>query len=440
MRNKIAFSPEQAMLLSLCGRFLHQARSNEALPAMPEPFDWNALRVLALRHGVAGIVLKAVRQHGRESGIPQEVAGDLSRAWRATAFRNALLLNEYTSVAHAFNTAKIDFLPLKGISFLGTLYGDIGLRPCGDMDILVAGSTIQKAEQVLTANGYKKKREPQDIHSSHFHSIFLKKNKNFTAVLELHWDIDRPGSVYAINIGEIFKRSAETTRGGYVCRQPSLEDNIILNCFHITRSFSSGKILSLKNFIDVAAIISQNSPAISWPTLHARAEKYGVLRPVFLVLFMGTGFFNIHVPLPLWSTLERKGLAYEDIETLVRERMFHTQQAAPKLPNAFRRFIGSARPDADSGSLLQHMARVACEAFKREYYTMHAQGLFAIGTKGLRRIAGALKNNISSVCLFIFQRTSMQQRIRAEQGKKDAIGKINAWLRDTEKDTYHENV
>ena len=430
MSRAVKISPEQAIILCFCSQMLHLQKSKEHSEEIPTPLDWNFVRFLALRHGIAGMALKAIDQKAWNSCIPPDILGDFRNAYRTTAFKNALLLKEYTIVAQAFNAANIDFMPLKGISFLGSLYGEIGLRPCGDMDILVADSVLQQAGHILIANGYKKKREPRNIRSKHFHSVYSKEHKFFTVVLELHWDIERPGSIYAIKIEEIFKRATEISQNGYVCRHPSLEDSILLNCIHLARSLSSGKIMPLKNFIDVATIIAKNFSAINWPALHERSEKYRVVRPVFLVLLMVELFFHLHIPLPLWSTLERKGLGHEHIETIVNERIFFQPQVATNLPNAFLRLVGRQTPDAKRGNIIQHMSRVACNVFKREYYTMRDQGVIAIGTKGLRKTAVALKNNISSLALFIFRRTSMQQRIQCEQGKKDSIGTINKWLKD----------
>ncbi len=51
--------------------------------------------------------------------------------------RNQRNLKELDNLSHMFAQAEIPMVVLKGICFMLTIYPDIGLRPMGDMDILV---------------------------------------------------------------------------------------------------------------------------------------------------------------------------------------------------------------------------------------------------------------------------------------------------------------
>jgi hypothetical protein len=197
------------------------------------------------------------------------------------------------------------------------------------------------------------------------------------------------------------------------------------------RSFSSGQIMALKNFIDVAAIITHNFQVIRWQVLRERSEQYRVLRPVFLVLFMVQEFFHISIPLPLWSILEQQGLTHENIQMLVSERIFCAPRCIQKFPNAFLQFFGRQSPGAGRHSIVKHMARVACQAFTKEYYRVEENSIMAICKRGLRKIAVSLKNNIISTVFFVFRRASMERKIQSEQEKKSRLAEINKWLQNT---------
>lgn len=417
---QLQLSAEHKIILDCCC-----SKSGDFANTYSQSIDWPYLVGLSKRHGVAGFVTQTMGKINNTAGIPAETYKILKRGYYKTAYKNTILLKEYRAIARSFTLHAIDFMPLKGIAFLEDMYSNIALRPCEDIDILVAGKDTGKAEKTLIASNYKKIKQSSAFRARHFHTVFYKEINRVSVCVELHWDIDYADSAFAININDILARAVTVDGDQYRYLLPSVEDMIILNTFHLVRSETPDKIMPLKNFCDVANIISSSSRPIDWGVIQRRAHTYKVLRPVFLVLLLLQDFFNLNIPLPLEPVLKQEGLDREQLALIVRERIFFKLQKTQKLPVGFLNLLTNSRPH-----LFRHFIKVALAAFTSEYYKWGDQSIISIGRTGLRKIVASLRNHITSLFLYFFDRTAIRHQIKTELTTRDRLARINDWLRN----------
>lgn len=162
---------------------------DEALVARVDPGAFQ--RMLHL-HGLAGLLDMRHREQLRQ--LPASLTDSLKKL-RMHGVSNALRqAGACMEVVKGLEQAGIPTLPLKGVALSWRLYGDIGVRHSGDIDLLIDPDQVSPAVQVLTQMGYVPTFAlPQSaLHwRERMRSVH---HVNFThprgAYLELHWRTD----------------------------------------------------------------------------------------------------------------------------------------------------------------------------------------------------------------------------------------------------------
>lgn len=116
------------------------------------PECWKDVTRLAVRHGLAPMLLHAAKSAGID------VSGD---AWqeviakaRHTAMQYTLLDLARSQVGEHLAAQRIDHLWLKGIVLAGSVYPHPTLRPMGDLDVLIHGADRDAARAAVQTLGY----------------------------------------------------------------------------------------------------------------------------------------------------------------------------------------------------------------------------------------------------------------------------------------------
>jgi hypothetical protein len=115
---------------------------------------WEALASQAQAEGLAPLLYWVFSKSGRFSSIPEPVRQALRSSYAGTWMQNQTLLKELETLAGHFHAAGIPLVLLKGACFALTVYPDIGLRPMGDLDVLVPASQLCAAVKIACSLGY----------------------------------------------------------------------------------------------------------------------------------------------------------------------------------------------------------------------------------------------------------------------------------------------
>ena len=108
---------------------------------------WDRVLASANSEGLSPMVYWTLSRSEILNSLPEPVRHKLSAAYAVTWLQNDHLLNELRILTEWCRAAAIPIVLLKGACFALTIYPDIGLRPMGDMDVLVpAGRRAQVAE------------------------------------------------------------------------------------------------------------------------------------------------------------------------------------------------------------------------------------------------------------------------------------------------------
>jgi hypothetical protein len=134
----------------------------EAHQTLPFPAEWSAfsaaewdqLVLNAHAQGLAPLLYWILSKSGKFSSIPETARNTLRGMYSATWMNNQLILRELETFARAFKQVGIPLLALKGACYALTIYPDIGLRPMGDLDVLIPAAMRSEAVRIARSLGY----------------------------------------------------------------------------------------------------------------------------------------------------------------------------------------------------------------------------------------------------------------------------------------------
>ena len=155
--------------------------------------DWERVGELAVSHGLAPLLVAAVTDSTPAVLLPDSVRNELKAHYYRTAAHNALLFQHASNILVRLERAQAPAVVLKGVALAAGLYADPGLRPMGDIDLLVPRERLPAAMAALRAAEY----EPETLGISDELTDMVAYEVNFdqdsgtcTPVrVELHWNL-----------------------------------------------------------------------------------------------------------------------------------------------------------------------------------------------------------------------------------------------------------
>lgn len=155
-------------------------------PLSAPVIDGAAVTRVAVRHGLAAVVVERLRETG--APVPARLEAQSARRARATLHQ----LEESLALDDAFRAAGVPLLFLKGVTLAARLnHGRVGLRPSVDIDVAVARKDVERAWEILTSMGYRTLSPARPLPTS-ARRLFRWASKD-----SVH---QRPGSAHAVEL------------------------------------------------------------------------------------------------------------------------------------------------------------------------------------------------------------------------------------------------
>lgn len=290
------------------------------------PEEWEALIEEAMKQEVLPLLYHYLKE--LDISIPKELEEKVKQAFLKTALRNSILYEETQRILRVFNRKGIPLLLLKGI-YLAMVYENIGLRPMGDIDILIQEKHIREAHNILLSLGWKNTHNckllgAQGVRALHYNlpgkGIFLDLQWEL-----LGWHLPFKGAE------EIWTRAKEIKLGDVKALVLSPDDLLIHLCLHTAIHTSLG--ISLRMLCDINELIKRQGKEMNWEAISARAKKWGVIRPVYLILRITSQLFATDIS-PMWlSSIEPSDFDKCYIELAIEQ--LGAQDRHLKMPHSF---------------------------------------------------------------------------------------------------------
>jgi hypothetical protein len=258
-----------------------------AEPASLESLDWADLIDLARRNRVAPLAQAALA--GR-AGVPETVRTELLAAARRSFVETSLTAQALRDIVPALGA--LPWVVLRGPVLGASLYGDLMLRPFGDLDILVAPECVAEAAAALRSIGLRlpERDLPEAYYRRyHLHLRLVRPGQAGPVAVELHWALDHPFTLFTVDVAGILARRREVRAESVTVSMPCPDDLILTLSQHTVKHAvqlpywtgvgQAAQIVrtgSLLQLYDIALALRAFGSCLNWQALASRAVQWGV--------------------------------------------------------------------------------------------------------------------------------------------------------------------
>jgi len=263
---EIPLSREPRALVGVIRWFVGATSEQELEEFFRGGIRWDVLLEQAEREGITGLVALALQRLGPRA----DLASNLDRwraATRAVVASNLTALSELAALRAALREDRRQVILLKGAALLDDQYGGrVGLRPLGDIDLLLRPSDLPWVAGWLQRRGYAPVSSSSPFFSRGVVSFDL-----HTGIVGSEW-VGRKARAFRLDPLTIWREAK--------LREPADTTTLVLSPVHLRLQLA---VHALKHsysrliwLVDLALVL-RDAP---WPALLEYARASGALRPL----------------------------------------------------------------------------------------------------------------------------------------------------------------
>ena len=307
-------------VLVACSRIdLSPGDATRLAAAIAVDLDWEYLLRTANVNGIVPLLHRHLLAAGNRP-VPAEVRDALRKRQAASTQAGLLLTAALVEALRALAAAGIEPIPFKGPLLAAAVYGDLGLRPFRDVDILVRPSELPAAVDVLRRIGWSvapgQGAPATRLRCAWVSDLLLARGNT---LLELHWRLTQPYFGIADTLDDLRDDLVEAALAGHVARTLSPTTLLLYLCVH----GATHRWCRLEWICDVAEMLRRD-PRIDWDCLSHRARAIGAARMLGLGAFLAADLLGAPLPAAL-AELARRG----EIRSLARAVYRHVPDENP---------------------------------------------------------------------------------------------------------------
>ena len=290
------------------------------------PTDWDLLVGKAHVEGVGPLVYWTLSRSGKFSALPESARNSLRAMYTSTWIHNQRIFKELEVLSRLFNQAQIPVVVLKGACFALTIYPDIGLRPMGDLDLLVPASRLAEAVEIAESLGYADANPEASpgLHDLLSHHACLQKPGPGSITLEIHYSLVADKSfVYAVPV-DWFWEQTEALNGPSQGRFEDLRmltpaAQVLYAASHAMLQHG-GKNAPLRWFYDLDRLIRFYADRMDWDLLLSQAGKFEWGSALDAALSQTRAYFNTPIPEQARARLSEQSDRHGGLVALLKNR------------------------------------------------------------------------------------------------------------------------
>ena len=262
--------------------------------------DWDHLWRLGHVHEVLPLLVTTITALGGSIHPPEAWSSDAQRRRSATLLQNRSLLGELLATLDAMSAAGVEAIPVKGLVLTEMLYGNLALRPAGDIDVLVRADDLPAAREALRGRGYEQEAVPayEERHHPFHDAPYYRPGPFRHTALELHHGLSAPRQ-FKMDAASLWERSVTTELFGRTLRVLGPEDTLLHLAVHRARA-----PLRLRWLVDIAELMRRSGPELDIAFLLGQARAIGARTTLSMTLELSERLLGAPVPPALTQGLE----------------------------------------------------------------------------------------------------------------------------------------
>ncbi|MBP8273913.1 MAG: nucleotidyltransferase family protein [Acidobacteria bacterium] len=228
---------------------------------------------------------------GRSRLVPPAAWNRLSSACQAVAFKNLAAYAQLSRLIGALQADNIPVLLLKGAHLAPEVYGNLALREMLDFDVMVPLARIADAVTIAQGLDFVAPR-PISVELDTSLRAHVTALRHPTALLELHWNLNRPGQPYSVTPEPFWERAqpVASVPGALGLCPDDLLQHV---CVHATLMHQCEA--GIRPYLDIAVLIERDHDTLHWPTIVEAARQRGWSRGVALALMLAADLVGADV-------------------------------------------------------------------------------------------------------------------------------------------------
>jgi hypothetical protein len=271
-------------ILLLCARpELDDAAVGRLLGLLQDGPDWHLLFELANGYRMTPRLTLWLNRHAQDLLI-DEVRSALHEYHVQSTRHNLLLAAEVLRIIDLLAAAGMDVVSFKGPVSAMLVYGDLALRACGDIDLLVRQHDHARAEQILESTGYKVMQHYDvAMQSSLWH-------EQRQISVDLHWGI--PPDHLHLRSDLLWEAVEPVELLGRPVPSFSARDTLLVTAVNVVKEYWKP---SLHQLTDVV-VITRDYRDEDWRAAFSRARDIGCQRLLVAALLLARRLLDVPLP------------------------------------------------------------------------------------------------------------------------------------------------
>ena len=283
-----AASPaEWSLLLAAGSACSGSEKQNRIDPLLAESLSWETVLDLADRHGLVSLLYESLSSVTRD--VPTDTLRVLRERHQINLHKSLFLARELIRILNRLQPAGIAVMPYKGLTLAEQMYGDIALRPAGDIDLLIRPGDFCCIKQAVSELGY----TPHQQLSEAEERAYLESGYECTFdsdagrnLLEVQWAVQPRFYAVDVDVNALFQRAVTVSVAGHQMKTPSPEDQLLILSVHAAKHVW-GRLIWLCDIARIAQL-----PDLNWDWITREAGTLGIARILRITLLLANRFLD----------------------------------------------------------------------------------------------------------------------------------------------------
>lgn len=258
--------------------------------ALLPSLDWGRWLALADEHGVLALAARRARECD-DLAIPPDVLRNLTERYRAQAFFTLGMTAELFRLLNHLASRAIGALVIKGPVLSMRCYGDPGLRPYGDLDLIVRERDVRLVTELMIGLGYQPRIPLAAIDAGRAPGEYVFRHAQSGILVEFHTESTFRYHPRPVSVEKLFARRASVRFDGHEAAALSPEDELVLISIHAAKHCWT----RLLWIADVAAFAS-HVENLDWKRAFSIACEVGAERMLRVGLHLAAALLKLDLP------------------------------------------------------------------------------------------------------------------------------------------------
>lgn len=282
---------EWSLLLAALAIPSNQENLDRAGALLREPLLWAFVLEAAERHGVVPLLYQALSRIGDD--VPSDKMRWLKERHQVNLHKSLILARELIRILDRLDSLGIAVLPYKGLTLAEAMYGDMALRPAGDIDLLVRPQDFRRIKEAVADLGYTPHVQLSELEERAYLVTGYECAFDSAAgrnLLELQWAIQPRFYAVDVEMESLFQRAVTVVVAGRPMKTLSPEDQVLILSVHAAKHVW-GRLIWL---CDIAQILQR--PDLNWGWVQQQANTLGIARILRVTLLLVSRLLGAPIP------------------------------------------------------------------------------------------------------------------------------------------------